>query len=122
MSKQKTVVYNAVMSSSDHPTADMVLSRCKEVMPSINLATVYRNLNALIKEGSIQKVMVDGGDRFDKTLGAHAHFQCRVCNVVFDVDGVDLSCIKEGLNGIDNQVEDVDVTFKGVCQSCLNLN
>ena len=51
MSKQKTVVYNAVMSSSDHPTADMVLSRCKEVMPSINLATVYRNLNALIKEG-----------------------------------------------------------------------
>ena len=122
MSKQKTVVYNAVMSSSDHPTADMVLSRCKEVMPSINLATVYRNLNALIKEGAIQKVMVDGGDRFDKTLGTHAHFQCRVCNVVVDVEGIDLTCIKEGVSELCSQVEDVDVTIKGVCQTCLNLN
>lgn len=122
MSKQRTIVYNAVMNSSDHPTAEVVLSRCKEVMPSINLATVYRNLNALIKEGSIQKIMVDGGDRFDKTLGTHAHFQCKVCNTVVDVDGIDLSCLKGGAFQKSNRVDDVDVTLKGVCANCLNLN
>ncbi|MBO7213871.1 MAG: transcriptional repressor [Clostridia bacterium] len=122
MSKQRVVVYNAVLNSSDHPTADVVLARCKEQMPSINIATVYRNLNALIKEGVIQKVMVDGGDRFDKTLGAHAHFQCKVCNAVVDIDGVDLSCLNSSGFTNDNRVDEIDVTFKGVCHNCLNLN
>ncbi|MBQ3235426.1 MAG: transcriptional repressor [Clostridia bacterium] len=122
MSKQRNVVYSAVINSSDHPTADMVLARCKEVMPSINLATVYRNLNALIKDGVIQKVMVDGGDRFDKTLGTHAHFQCKVCNSVVDIEGVDLSCLKGIGFETNNRVDEVDVTLKGVCHNCLNLN
>ena len=122
MSKQRTIVYNAVINSCDHPTADIVLARCKELMPSINLATVYRNLNALIKEGVIQKVMVDGGDRFDKTLGPHAHFQCKVCNSVVDIEGIDLSCINSSGFLKDNQIDEVDVTLKGVCQRCLQVN
>lgn len=120
MSKQKDIVYSAVLASSDHPTADMVLARCKEVMPSINLATVYRNLNALIKEGAIQKIMVDGGDRFDKTLGAHAHFQCKVCNSVVDIHGIDLTCLKGSHFEKANRVDEIDVTLKGVCHQCLN--
>ena len=48
MSKQKQVVYNAVLNSVDHPSAETVLLRSKVEMPSFNLATVYRNLSALI--------------------------------------------------------------------------
>ncbi len=118
MRKQRQVVLTAVTSSCDHPTAEMILARAKEVMPSINLATVYRNLNALCKEGKVQRVMVDGGDRFDKTLCVHAHFQCRKCNSVTDVEGVDLSslCNEEFKNN--NVVEEFNVTIKGVCQNC----
>ena len=122
MSKQRNVVLTAVTSSCDHPTAEVVLARCKEVMPSINLATVYRNLNALVKSGEVQKVMADGGDRFDKTLYAHAHFQCRICNSVVDVDEIDLSFIGNGKFNKENKIEDVDLTLKGVCRDCLKLN
>ena len=54
MSKQKQVVYNAVLNSVDHPSAETVLLRSKVEMPSINLATVYRNLSALIKDGLVK--------------------------------------------------------------------
>ena len=54
MSKQREIVYQAVTSSCDHPSAELVLARAKTVMPSINLATVYRNLNALISDGKIK--------------------------------------------------------------------
>jgi Fe2+ or Zn2+ uptake regulation protein len=120
MSKQREIVLNAVLSSCDHPTAETVLLRSKAEMPSINLATVYRNLNALVKDGLIKKVVADGGDRFDKTLKNHAHFQCRVCGSVSDVMGFDFKAL-EGLtaNGL---VESVDVSIKGVCPNCTVTN
>ena len=120
MSKQKEIVLNAVLSSCDHPTAETVLLRSKAQMPSINLATVYRNLNALIKDGLIKKVVADGGDRFDKTLKNHAHFQCRVCGSVVDAMGVDFSLFNsEAVNGV---VESVEISIKGVCPNCKVTN
>lgn len=116
--KQKQVVLTAVTSSVDHPTAEMVLLRAKEIMPSINLATVYRNLNALVKEGKVQRVMADGGDRFDKTLSHHAHFQCRKCNSVTDVSCIDLSNVCSGEFVDNNIIEEFNVMLKGVCQNC----
>ncbi len=118
MRKQRQVILTAVTSSSDHPTAEMVLARAKEIMPSINLATVYRNLNALCNEGKVQRVMADGGDRFDKTLCHHAHFQCRKCNSVIDISGVDLSKICSDKFKSENIVEEFNVTLKGVCHDC----
>lgn len=116
MSKQRNVVLNAVLSSVDHPTAEAVLTRCKVEMPSINIATVYRNLNALVKDGLVRRVMADGGDRFDKTLIEHAHFQCRECGAVSDVN-LDISSILEVKNsGV--TVESVDVFIKGLCENC----
>ena len=120
MSKQKQVVYNAVLNSVDHPSAETVLLRSKVEMPSINLATVYRNLSALIKDGLVKKVVAEGGDRFDKTLCDHAHFQCKVCGSVFDVDGIDFSSLS--LNGGKNRIESVEVSLKGVCSKCDKIN
>ncbi len=120
MSKQKHIVYNAVCNSCDHPSAEMVLMRSKAEMPSINLATVYRNLTALIKENLVKRVVADGGDRFDKTLCDHAHFQCRVCGSVFDVVGIDFSNF--ALNSGNNRVDSIDVLLKGVCNNCDKTN
>ena len=116
MSKQREIVYQAVTSSCDHPSAELVLARAKTIMPSINLATVYRNLNALISEGKIKKVVAEGGDRFDKTLSDHAHFQCKVCGCVVDMDGVDFTSLHLGDNV--NQIDSIEVSFKGICANC----
>ena len=120
MSKQRQVVYNAVVNSFDHPSAETVLLRSKEEMPSINLATVYRNLTALIKDGLVKRVVAEGGDRFDKTLCDHAHFQCRICGRVVDVDGVDFTSLHSSEKV--NQIESVEVSFKGVCADCSITN
>ena len=122
MSKQREIVYQAVTSSCDHPSAELVLARAKTIMPSINLATVYRNLNALISEGKIKKVVAEGGDRFDKTLENHAHFQCKKCGAVVDVMEIDFSVLTSLGFSRYNQVDDVEVAFKGVCKDCLKNN
>lgn len=117
-SKQRDVVLSVVNNSHDHPSADTILYRCKEIMPSINIATVYRNLNALINSNKVLRIHTDNGDRFDKTLHAHAHFQCERCGAVVDVDGVDIDkIIKNGLDGV-GKITKIDFILKGFCKKC----
>ena len=120
MSKQKEVVYTAVNSSCDHPTADLVLVRAKELMPSINLATVYRNLKALVKEGRIRRVQHVLGDRFDKTLHHHAHVLCEKCGDFSDINSIDLKKVIDNLKISIHNITSVDFVVTGTCSNCKN--
>ncbi len=122
MSKQKEVVFTAVSCSCDHPTADLVLARAKELMPSINLATVYRNLNALVKEGRIRRVQHVLGDRFDKTLYHHAHVLCEKCGDFSDINSIDLKKVVDNLKISIHNITSVDFVITGTCSKCENLS
>ena len=115
---QRELVYRIVMNSSDHPTADAVYERARKVMPRISLGTVYRNLKQLSEGGRIREIRLAGdGNRYDRTLGVHAHFHCRVCGRVTDVETVNISEPSEM-----GKVETTDLMFGGVCRECLNKN
>lgn len=120
MSKQKEVVYTVVNSSFDHPTAELVLFRAKSLMPSINLATVYRNLDVLSKEGRIRRVKHVLGDRFDKTLHHHAHFICENCGEFTDICEIDLKKVIDNLNFSIHNITSVDFVITGTCSNCKN--
>jgi Fur family peroxide stress response transcriptional regulator len=56
-------------------------------MPNLSLGTVYRNLNLLVEENAVQRVMAgDGVVRYDRRLGDHAHFVCTETGLVMDVE------------------------------------
>lgn len=118
MSKQKEVVYTVVNSSCDHPTAELVAFRAKQLMPSINLATVYRNLTALEKENRIIRIHSDKGDRFDKTLCHHAHFKCDKCGEFFDILGIDLQKTLDNFKNEIHTISSVDFVVTGTCKNC----
>ena len=123
MSKQRQVVLEVVKNSIDHPTAETVLFRCKEIMPSINLATVYRNLGALAKQGAINKISQYDGDRFDKTLHAHAHFKCINCGCLTDLLEIDVESIKKEVEIKYNlKIDNSSVLFDGICDNCLKFS
>lgn len=85
-SRQREVVEEVVKQSCDHPTAEQVYQRAKEVLPSIGMATVYRNLNTLAEHGAIRRISLPGeSDRFDCALEEHDHAVCIVCNKIFDI-------------------------------------
>lgn len=79
--KQKEIIYKSVTTRCDHPTAEMIYSEVKDVLPQISLATVYRNLSQLSEQGKIKRIAVPSApDRFDKTVSQHSHFICSECN------------------------------------------
>ena len=116
---QKEVVLNTVLSSSDHPDVETIYLRCKNKLPSISIATVYRVLTSLAKQGKILKVDCQNGDRYDKTLYPHAHLKCNECGNVLDVCSVDLTEILNNAVNVEKAtLNSVNVIFSGVCENC----
>lgn len=120
-SKQRDVVLKTVKNSFDHPTADTIYNRVKMEIPNISLGTVYRNLNQLVDNNLIRKiVMPQSGDRFDKTLETHYHFLCINCNEVTDIKiEKQVNLNKKIEKDFGHNVYYHDIVFIGKCNDCL---
>lgn len=122
--KQRDAVLKTVLDSSDHPSAEMIYGRVKEIIPNISLGTVYRNLSLLTETGKIRHITVkDGGDRYDKTLRTHAHFHCSVCNEVTDIPDDILQAIEDKIEAVSGcKIIKTDILFAGICNKCAEGN
>jgi len=119
-SKQREEILNYLQNTTAHPTAEQIYQDLKHTMPSLSLATVYRNLNLLQELNMVSKL--DTGapvDRFDANIKSHAHFICDVCHEVFDIftDLVDLKKFKHDM-GKDFTVKSHRLYLYGTCEKC----
>ena len=89
-------------------------------MPSINMATVYRNLTVLVDQNKIIRLTLSTGDRFDKTLYPHPHFYCKCCGNVKDVDHDAVSDMITSIESQNFQIDKTDIMFTGICPNCKN--
>ncbi|MBS5864313.1 MAG: transcriptional repressor [Clostridium sp.] len=127
-SKQRELILNVLKERNDHPTAEMLYNDIIKIMPTIGIATVYRNLAALYESGQILKIETKQGesDRFDGNLTPHLHFQCLECNEIQDIFLDDLENeqlndkLKEFANIINAEVTSSKILLKGKCEKCKN--
>lgn len=116
-SRQREVVYDVLRTTKSHPTADMIYDEAKKVLPSISIATVYRNLREMAAEGKVRAVLTpDAKEHFDADLSAHAHFVCCSCGCVKDV----AFCGNPELAEEGFAADRCDVVFSGLCKNCLD--
>ena len=121
-SKQRELILDVLRKNPVHPTADKLYELVRPLMPSISLATVYRNLNQLVDNGSVRKISgLDGAIHYDHCVEKHYHFICTCCNKVYDVPynvAQDLELKLKSLTGLEAQ--SAELTFKGLCPNCQN--
>ena len=82
---QRIAIYRELLKTDEHPSAEMLYERVREVLPSISLDTVNRTLLTLNEIGAA--FIVEGsGDakRFDGGLEEHQHFKCVKCKRIID--------------------------------------
>ena len=82
---QRIAVYKALIETNEHPSAEMVFQKVRQVIPNISLDTVNRTLLTLNEIG-VAFVVEGSGDpkRFDGNLKTHQHFRCIKCKRIFD--------------------------------------
>ena len=115
--RQRAAIESAF--TQDGPlTVEEILQAGQTHVPSLNLATVYRNLKLLVGQGTVRQLQ-------HPTLGTlyelavpdhHHHFLCRSCRRTFDIPGCGLNpdyTLPPGYT-----VEDHEVYLYGVCPAC----
>ncbi|MBW8782262.1 MAG: transcriptional repressor [Verrucomicrobia bacterium] len=112
---QREVVYSALLTRRDHPTADEVHARVRAELPTISLATVYNCLETLVQCHLVRAVNFERGPtRYCPNLQPHAHFHDEATGATFDIDLPSdlLAKIKSVLpDGYD--ADAVEITFRG---------
>lgn len=117
-SKQRDAVLQNLSERYDHPTAEDIYLSVKKQIPSISLATVYRNLKLLESEGLILKITTGDSDRFDGHTHEHYHFTCNECKRVLDLeleDGTNVNNLAKDFGGT---VTNHSLMFFGICPQC----
>lgn len=117
---QRQVIYQTVMSLPGHPSAELVYEEVRRRIPSISLATVYKNIRIFLDSGIFQEVSLHHGSlRVEPNLRPHHHVVCVRCKSVSDLDEAELEPVrlKHKLpRGFRLQRIAVDVL--GLCENC----
>ena len=85
--RQRSAIRRVFMTVERPLTPDEVLAHGQRIVPSLGLATVYRNVKSLAGEGWLSEVELPGGGlRYELAERPHHHhFLCRSCHQAFDV-------------------------------------
>ena len=82
---QRLEIFKALVTSDEHPTAEVVCTQVRKTMPHISLDTVNRTLLTLSEIGAAFIVEGTGqARRFDANFDAHQHFRCIKCRRIID--------------------------------------
>ena len=120
--KRKTSQRNAlemVFDREDRPLGvEEILRSGRELVGSLNQATVYRNLKDMVEKGALRQVSHPMlGTLYERTGKAHHHhFHCRVCDRVFELPGCALNSKTAAPK--DFITEGHEIFLFGVCPSC----
>ena len=118
--EQRAAVYEYLLGTSAHPTADEVFTAVRAGIPDISLATVYKALETLVGCGLAQKLTYgDGSARYDGRTDPHHHARCVVCGSVADVSGRLADGALAGVSALPGfAVEGYRLELVGRCDSC----
>lgn len=116
---QRFAVYANLLSRSDHPTVEQILTEVNSNLPISSKATVYSALNTLREVGLVREVLLEEGvTRYDANVKPHHHFFCQACGAIQDIEwqtfrNIQLNKLPTGI-----QVENYEVTVRGRCKFC----
>ena len=111
------MILNILKQSDRHLTADEIFFLAKLKMPSIAMATIYNNLNAMNEAGMIKRLHIDGvADCFDKIMEPHDHLLCDNCGKITDIH---LPALADNIEAtLGTEIVDYELTVHYVCPEC----
>lgn len=116
---QRRLVYEAVLGTDTHPTAEWVYETVRRMLPRVSLGTVYRNLQVLVEEGRLRAFTRGGRTRFDGDLEAHDHFSCDRCGLLVDIPrAAEALASERRLKARGYAVSGRVLEFHGLCREC----
>jgi Fur family peroxide stress response transcriptional regulator len=118
---QRRVIYETVMSLHGHPSPELIYDRVRKKIPTISLATVYKNVRTFLDSGMLREVSFHHGSlRVEPNEHEHHHLVCVRCRQITDLDpeSVEVRPLAKRRSFKGFQVTRISVDVLGVCAAC----
>lgn len=120
LTQQRLAIFQELSASNDHPSPEEIHIRLRRSFPTLSLATVYNNLEALSKIGFIRKINpLSDHVRYDYELHEHGHFICLSCKMIEDVDHPVIRELEIPIpEPFDHIITSKAIQYYGICKLC----
>jgi Fe2+ or Zn2+ uptake regulation protein len=120
MTSQRLVLHRVLGELGRHASAEEIARASAERLPGLSLPTVYATLELFEDLGLVHRVDAGGpAALFDPRVEPHAHFACRRCGAVADLDvALDATAVEDAARATGAEPAQVDVVVRGVCAAC----
>jgi Fur family peroxide stress response transcriptional regulator len=103
-----------------HLNIEELYNSLKRKFPSISLATIYKNLNAMIENCFVEEVKIPyAKSKYEIAKDLHSHVVCEECGKVCDID-IDLSSVLkcDTISKSGFEVQKSALIVSGTCCDC----
>jgi Fur family peroxide stress response transcriptional regulator len=117
---QRQVIYEALMRMHDHPSPEAVYAQVRRRIPSISLATVYKNIKTFVEHGLLREVSLHhGSTRVETNMEPHHHMVCIQCKAIIDLPDEDVEPVRMKRRAPDGfRVKRFSIEGIGYCKKC----
>ena len=108
-----------LMHNYGHINVEDMFLQIKENFPSISLATLYKNIHAMVKSGLVTEVKVpQHKSKYELTKEPHAHLLCDKCDEFLDI-ACDLESLMNQAGMMSGyKLQNTNLVFSGLCKEC----
>jgi Fe2+ or Zn2+ uptake regulation protein len=121
MTPQREVLLRVLSRAPNHPTADQLYRQVRRLLPSVSPATVYRNVQDLVRAGLLAPLERAGAAvQYEVNPDDHHHFVCRGCGRVWDVylRTMDYALDRKRAAVPAARIDRAEVQLLGLCARC----
>ena len=117
---QRLLIHGALEELGHHATADEVLAKVSERLPTASLPTVYSTLELFERMGLVRRIAAGPGPAlYDPRVDEHQHLVCTRCGRVDDLDaGVDSAAALRAARRHGFEPSGAELVVSGLCARC----
>lgn len=116
--RQKEAIRGAFVKANRPLSPEETLTLAQEQVSGISIATIYRNIGALVEENWLVPIALPGDTARYEVAGKehHHHFHCNACGKVFEMKGCAVKLSTKAPRGF--RVTGHEFFLYGVCATC----
>ena len=102
-----------------HMNIDDLYKRLLAKFPSISLATIYKNINAMLEKVFLSEVKIPNSKSvYELVKEEHAHMVCSSCGHIEDVTVNTTNIVAEASTLSNYKIDTTNIVLTGLCPSC----
>jgi len=102
-----------------HMNIDDLYKKLLDKLPSVSLATVYKNINAMVEKVFLQELKIPNSKTFyELAKTEHSHLFCSECGYIEDImlNSNDIAKQVSKINSF--KINSTNIVLSGICNKC----